>query len=199
MSTRPISEDLVRFARAHLSSTTERHVYAVIDGSSEAWTATAAARAAKVRDHEADQALRRFHKARIADLDGGRPRRYRWRPEMAYLHEGTEPSRAICSMPVAADAPFSVEDGAVTVRFCSLACLVRWRAHRPAVGAARARPSAPACAALSAHRTPALHGVPVRPHVTARQRHHGLRSGRQPGSVPKPDAASRRLSPSSTQ
>ncbi len=140
MSTRPISDDLAQFARAHLTSTTERHIYAVIDGSSEAWTAAAAARAAEVSDHEADQALRRFHKAQIVDLDGRRrPRRYRWRAEMAYLHEGIEPSRArdpICGMPVAADAPLSVEEGAVIVRFCSLACLVRWQAHRPTVGAA---------------------------------------------------------------
>lgn len=145
MSTPPISPDLAKsafaqFALAHLPSTTERQIYAVIDGSSEAWTATAAARTAEVSDHEADQALRRFHKAGIVDLDGGRrPRRYRWRPEMAYLHEGIEPSRArdpICGMPVAADAPLLVQEGAVTVRFCSLACLVRWRAHRPVVGAA---------------------------------------------------------------
>ncbi|MHB1510061.1 MAG: hypothetical protein ACYCST_11550 [Acidimicrobiales bacterium] len=140
MSTRPTSQDLTQFARAHLSSTTERHIYAVIDGSSEAWTATAAARAAKVSDHEADQALRRFHKAGIVDLDGGRrPRRYRWRAEMAYLHEGIEPVGArdpICGMPVAAGAPLFVEEGALIVRFCSLACLVRWRAHRPVVGVA---------------------------------------------------------------
>ena len=138
MSANPIREDLA-FARAHLHSSAERHIYAVIDGSSEAWTATAAARAAKVSDHEADQTLRRFHKAGIVYLDGARrPRRYRWRAEMAYLHEGIEPNRArdpICGMPVAADAPFFVEDGALIVRFCSLACLVRWRAQRTAVGA----------------------------------------------------------------
>ncbi len=92
MSTCPISKDLAQFARAHLSSTTERHIYTVIDGSSEAWSATTATRAAKVSDHEADQALRHFHKAGIVDLDGGpRPRRYRWWAEMAYLREGIEP------------------------------------------------------------------------------------------------------------
>ena len=140
MSIRPISLDLAQFALAHLPSTTERQIYAVIDGSSEAWTATAAARAAEVSDHEADQALRRFHKAGIVDLDGGRrPRRYRWRAEMAYLHEGVEPTGArdpICGMPVPADAPLLVQEGRLIVRFCSLACLVRWRVHPPAADAA---------------------------------------------------------------
>ena len=131
MSRCPINENLVRFARAHLPTATERRVYAVVAGSSDIWTARGAAKAAHVSDHEADQALRCFGRAGIVGLAGNRhPARYRWRAEMAYLYDDSEPAwlrDPVCGMPVAPGTPLFVEEDAVVTRFCSLPCLVRWR------------------------------------------------------------------------
>lgn len=140
----PANESLARFARAHLLTAAERHVYAAIAGSSEIWTATGAAKAADVSHHEADHALRRFVKAGILEPVGSwHPPRYHWRAEMSYLLDGSEPAGLrdpVCGMPVAPDAPLIDEGGSVAVRFCSLPCLVRWRSQRrPEARTGRAR------------------------------------------------------------
>lgn len=90
---------------------------------------------AAVSHHEADQALRRFPAAGIVtrlDLPG-RPHRYRWTLEMGHLADGTTTSGwevvdPVCGMPVPADSPHIGHDVDLDVRFCSLACLVRWNA-----------------------------------------------------------------------
>lgn len=128
---------LAQFMGAHLPTDVERAVFWVLAGSiNRVWTRAAVASGAQVSDHEADQALRRFSAAGILEqlLEPGRPRRYRWRPEMAYLHNGTEPPGRhdpVCGMPVPADSPHVANDGGREVAFCSLPCLVRWRSeHR---------------------------------------------------------------------
>lgn len=126
-----------RFRSAHLPTKPERAVFSVLAGSRDrVRTVASVARDAGVSDHEADQALRRFHAAGILERidDPGRPRRYRWRPEMAYLHDGSEPLGRVdpvCGMPVAPDTPHVVEEEGREVAFCSLPCLVHWRtSHR---------------------------------------------------------------------
>jgi YHS domain-containing protein len=127
-----------QFMGAHLPTAVERGVFWVLAGSlSEVWTAVGVAREARVSDHEADEALRRFAAAGILERldDPGQPRRYRWRPEMSYLHEGSDPPGRIdpvCGMPVPAGSPHIAQDeGEGEVVFCSLPCLVRWRSeHR---------------------------------------------------------------------
>lgn len=135
MSDRPESL-LAQFRRAHLPTDSERAVFGVLAGSLDrVWTVAAVARYARVSDHEADQALRRFGAAGILERvdEPGHPRRYRWRREMAYLHEGTEPAGRrdpVCGMPVPADSPHVAEDDGQEVAFCSLPCLVHWRVER---------------------------------------------------------------------
>ncbi len=126
-----------QFATAHLLTNVERDVFWVLAASPQrVWTAGDVAREAKVSDHEADQALRRFGAAGIVErLDEPcRPRRYRWRPEMGYLRDTGEPSGRrdpVCGMPVPADSPHIVDHDGREVAFCSLRCLVRWRSdHR---------------------------------------------------------------------
>jgi YHS domain-containing protein len=128
------------FARTHLRSAAERAIFAVVaSAAGHWWSAAAAARAARqahVTEHETDQTLRRFAAAGIveqrADADG---RRYRYRAEMAYLHDDTdlddELRDPVCGMPVAADAPHTAnDDEGHTVRFCSILCLLRWQRAR---------------------------------------------------------------------
>lgn len=126
------------FMAAHLPGDADRAVFWVLAGSRwRVWTAAGVARDAGVSDHEADLALRRFSAAGILERldEPGRPRRYRWRPEMAYLHDGTDPPGRrdpVCGMPVRADTPHVAEHDGQELAFCSLACLVRWRfEHRP--------------------------------------------------------------------
>lgn len=126
-----------RFRGAHLPTPAERAVFLVLSGSRDrVWTAAGVARDARVSDHEADQALRRFTAAGIIDRldEPGHPRRYRLRPEMAYLHDGGDPPGRVdpvCGMPVPEDSPHVAEDDGEEIAFCSLPCLVRWRAaHR---------------------------------------------------------------------
>lgn len=129
---------LAQFMGAHLPTAVERAVFWVLAGSStEVWTVAAVATEARVSDHEADQALRRFTAAAILERinDPGHPRRYRWRPEMSYLHEGRDPLGRIdpvCGMPVPAGSPHVAQDDDLgEIAFCSLPCLVRWRSeHR---------------------------------------------------------------------
>lgn len=130
-------DPFARLTEAHLPTAAERAVFRVLAGARRrVWTVAAAARAALVSDHEADLALRRFSAAGILERldEPGRPRRYRWRAEMAYLHEGTEPPGRIdpvCGMPVPPDSPHVAEHDGQEIAFCSLPCLVRWRAgHR---------------------------------------------------------------------
>ena len=125
-----------QFRRAHLPTDAERAVFFVLAGSLDrVWTVAGVARDARVSDHEADQALRRLTAACILERvdEPGHPRRYRWRPEMAYLRDaGDPPGRVdpVCGMPVRADSPhIAVHDGE-EVAFCSLPCLVRWRAEQ---------------------------------------------------------------------
>ena len=135
-----------QFMGAHLPTDVERAVFWVLAGSSsQVWTVAGVAREARVSDHEADQALRRFTAAAIMERidDPGHPRRYRWRPEMSYLHDGSDPVGRIdpvCGMPVPADTPHvALDDDGREVAFCSLPCLVRWRSgHRG--GARRSEP-----------------------------------------------------------
>ena len=126
------------FVSAHLRTDSDRAVFWVLAGSeSTIWNATTVAHEAEISDHEADQALRRFAAAGILERvdDVGRPRRYRWRAEMSYLHRGVTPTGVVdpvCGMPVRADTPHRAmaADGS-EVSFCSLPCLVRWHhAHR---------------------------------------------------------------------
>jgi YHS domain-containing protein len=126
-----------QFATAHLLTDAERAVFEVLaDSLQRVWTAGGVAREAGVSDHEADRALRRFNVAGIVERldDSCRPRRYRWRPEMGYLHHTSEPSGRrdpVCGMPVPADSPHIVVHDGQEVVFCSLRCLVRWRSeHR---------------------------------------------------------------------
>jgi YHS domain-containing protein len=135
-----------QFMGAHLPTDVERAVFWVLVGSSsQVWTVAGVARDARVGDHEADQALRRFTAAGILERidDPGHPRRYRWRPAMAYLHDGSEPPGRIdpvCGMPVPADTPHVAPDvDGREVAFCSLPCLVRWRSARRG-GRGRSRP-----------------------------------------------------------
>jgi hypothetical protein len=128
---------LARFMGAHLPTDVERAVFWVLAGSLDrVWTRAEVANDAQVSDHEADQALRRFRSAGILEqlAERGGPRRYRWRAEMAYLHNGTDPAGRldpVCGMPVPADSPHVANDGDSEVAFCSLPCLVRWRSdHR---------------------------------------------------------------------
>ncbi len=128
---------LAQFMGAHLPTEVERAVFWVLaDSQKHVWTRADVAREAQVSDHEADQALRRFSAAGILEplAASGHPRRYRWRPEMAYLHDGTEPSGPrdpVCGMPVPANSPHVADDDGQEVAFCSLPCLVRWRSeHR---------------------------------------------------------------------
>ncbi len=84
---------LALFTDAHLSTNAEWAVFTVVASSRDRlWTARRVGREAKVSDHEADEALRRFSAAGIVERvdDAGHPRRYRWRPAMAYLDGGTE-------------------------------------------------------------------------------------------------------------
>ena len=77
-----------QFRGAHLPTRVERAVFAVLAVSLDrVWTVTVVARDARVSDHEADQALRRFSAAGIIERfeEPSQPRRYRWRPEMAYM------------------------------------------------------------------------------------------------------------------
>lgn len=125
-------------ALAHLRTRVERAVFAVVAGDSARWwTAAAAARAAGVDELDADQALRRFGAAGIVEQEAGSAgRRYRYRAEMAYLSTGGgaeedgELRDPVCGMPVAADTPHVAEDHGRVVRFCSIACLVRWQRAR---------------------------------------------------------------------
>ena len=136
-----------RFVGAHLPTDNDRAVFWVLAGSQfTTWTVSAVARDAGVSDHEADQALRRFAAAGILERvdDKGRPRRYRWRSEMSYLHQGAAPAGVVdpvCGMPVPADTPHrAVDDDGRDVTFCSVPCLVRWRhAHRAAGHLRRSR------------------------------------------------------------
>ena len=128
----------VLFARAHLRTEAARAVFGVLADSPERdWTAAAVAKHAGVSDGEADHALRRFGAAGVVERlsEPGRPRRYRWRPEMAYLSRGNAPSGErdpVCGMPVPSDTPHVADDGGRQMRFCSLPCLVLWRTqHRP--------------------------------------------------------------------
>lgn len=128
---------LSRFMGAHLPTDVERAVFWVLAGSLDrVWTRAEVAKDAQVSDHEADQALRRFCSAGILEplVERGGTPRYRWRAEMAYLHDGSDPSGRIdpvCGMPVPADSPHVAYDGDREVAFCSLPCLVRWRSeHR---------------------------------------------------------------------
>lgn len=138
-----------QFMGAHLPTDVERAVFWVLAGSSShVWTVADVDREARVSDHEADQALRRFTAAAILERidDPGHPRRYRWRPEMAYLHDGSDPPGRIdpvCGMPVPANTPHvAQDDDGREVAFCSLPCLVRWRSeHRG--GRRRSRPPRP--------------------------------------------------------
>lgn len=133
-----------QFSGAHLPTDVERAVFWVLAGSFDrVWTVAGVARDAEVSDHEADQALRRFSAAGILELvdEPGHPRRYRWRSEMAYLHDGSEPQGRcdpVCGMPVPADSPHVAEADGPKVVFCSLPCLVLWRsqhrAHRHPTG-----------------------------------------------------------------
>ena len=128
-----------RFMAAHLTTDVERAVFWVLAGSStQTWTATAVAREAQISDHQADQALRRFTAAAILERvdEPGRPRRYRWRAEMSYLHNASESPAGridpVCGMPVPDDSPHvAADDDGHEIAFCSLPCLVRWRTeHR---------------------------------------------------------------------
>ena len=125
-----------RFSAAHLASDIERAVFSVFAGSqSRTWTVADVAREAQVSDHQADHALRRFSAAGVLERadEPGHPRRYRWRPEMAYLRDGTEPpgrQDPVCGMPVPVDSPHIAVDDGRTLAFCSLQCLVRWRTER---------------------------------------------------------------------
>lgn len=123
-----------QFRGAHLPTRVERAVCGALAGSLDrVWTVASVARDARVSDHEADQALRRLSAAGILERidESSRPRRYRWRPEMAYLHDGGDPPGRVdpvCGMPVLAGSPHvAVHDGD-EIAFCSLPCLVRWQA-----------------------------------------------------------------------
>lgn len=100
------------------------------------WTVVGVAEDALVSDEGADLALRRFTAAGIIErlCEPGRRPSYRWRREMAYLHDGSEPCGRrdpVCGMAVPTDSPHVVEHEGHQVAFCSLPCLVRWRAqHR---------------------------------------------------------------------
>lgn len=126
-------------ARAHLRTRVERAVFAVVSGAAGRWwTASAAARAARVNNIDADQTLRRFAAAGIVEEKAGSAgRRYRYRAEMDYLTtEGVTDGNGelrdpVCGMPVAADTPHVAHDHGRVVRFCSIPCQVRWqRAQR---------------------------------------------------------------------
>jgi len=99
------------------------------------WTAGQTAAHAGVSHHEADKVLRRFAAAGIVERVDipGRPHRYSWTPTLAYLTTTAAVSfdtviDPICGMPVPAATPHLATDGPEDVRFCSLNCLVRWRA-----------------------------------------------------------------------
>lgn len=132
-SSRRGDSPLARFMAAHLPTDVEWAVFTVVAGSRDRlWTAAAAAREARVSDHEADQALRRFSAAGIVERldEPGRPRRFRWQPSMAYLDAGADPPGLrdpVCGMPVRADSPHVADDDGQRAVFCSLPCLVRWR------------------------------------------------------------------------
>lgn len=123
-----------RFASAHLAAGADRAVFMVLAGSrARTWTAADAAHDARVSALDADLVLRRFEGAgvveRLADVEG--PVRYRWSAEMAYLHDGTEPPGPVdpvCGMPVASDSPHIADHDGEEIAFCSVSCLVRWRA-----------------------------------------------------------------------
>ena len=130
------SDAFERFARAHLGTRAERAVYAVVAGHpSAAWSVGEVAAHARVSHHEAAQALRRFAAAGIV-ARFERPARsdqYRWALEVPALLDGTSADTQqavdpVCGMPIPPDSPHVVHDGDVDVRFCSLPCLVRWRA-----------------------------------------------------------------------
>jgi len=136
MTTTPDNEAFVRFARAHLPGKTERAVYPVVASTPDRdWTPGEVAAAAGVSHHEADQTLRRFAAAGIVDHRRvpGHGHRYRWHAEMAYLRDGDLEGLTIdpvCGMPVPPGTPHTALDGDEVLRFCSLACLVRWRSNR---------------------------------------------------------------------
>lgn len=130
-----LSDRFVVFAGVHLRTSAERRVYAAMASTPELeWTVAQLAATAQVSHHEADEALRRFVAAGIADRTGSGPRRrYRWSATMAYLTAtGTPVSRDIdpvCGMPVDVEAKHVVEHGGDTIHFCSLPCLVLWRSN----------------------------------------------------------------------
>jgi YHS domain-containing protein len=137
----PVDNPFNKFATAHLLTDVERDAFwALAHSLQRVWTAGGLAREAKVSDHEADQALRRFKAAGIVELldEGCRPRRYRWRPEMDYLHDTSEPTGRrdpVCGMPVPAYSPHLVDHDGRELGFCSLRCLVRWRSEHRAPNA----------------------------------------------------------------
>ena len=122
-----------RFVEAHLPTKAESAVFTVLASSRvRSWTVAGVARQARVSDHEADQALRRFGAAGIVERTDstGHPRRYRWRADMDYLDSGTEPPGRrdpVCGMPVGPDGPHVIGKGTERIVFCSVPCLVRWR------------------------------------------------------------------------
>jgi hypothetical protein len=134
---RPVDSLFSQFATAHLLTDVERAVFGVLaDSVHRVWTAGGVARDARVSDHEADQALRRFSAAGIVErLDEPcRPRRYRWLTEMGYLHDTSEPvgrRDPVCGMPVPAESPHIVVHDGLEVGFCSLRC---WCAGGPSTG-----------------------------------------------------------------
>jgi YHS domain-containing protein len=134
-----LSERFALFAGVHLRTPPDRRVYATLAGTpARIWPVGELAAHAHVSHREADAALRRFTAAGIADrLEPDHHRRYRWSAVMGFLtgadgvDAGIDP---VCGMPVDDATAHVVEHDGITVRFCSLPCVVLWRSSHRELG-----------------------------------------------------------------
>lgn len=138
MSTIPVSQTLLRFARAHLTSPAHRAVYAVLSGAADDWWRPAdVAAASRLGVHEIDVALRQLAAAGVVEArTPGDDPRYRWcldlRSLAGPLRDDEIDIDPICGMPVPVTSPFVTEDASGVHRFCSLRCMTAARRARRA-------------------------------------------------------------------
>lgn len=131
-------EPLGRFARAHLRTPAQQAVYQTVASDPEAtWSAAEIAAHTRLAHHDIGQVLRSFAAAGILreTASPGRDRRYRWRPELRYLLDGSAPRAEfidpVCGMPVDPDTPHTGRDASgALVRFCSPYCGAAYRGRR---------------------------------------------------------------------